>query len=72
MDPDVLIENITVWYGKQISLTTYEEYLDTYIQITKPEQIPSFFYRLFYEKSKTREFAQKLRDFGIEVIRCGS
>jgi hypothetical protein len=69
MDPDVLVENIVVWYGRQISKTTYEEYLDTYIQITKPEQIPSFIYRLFFEKTKKREFAQKLRELGIQVIR---
>lgn len=69
MDPDVLVENIIIWFGHEIDQTTFNDYLRVYIETSKPDDISSLMYRLFHQRSKTREFQTMVASKGIKVSR---
>lgn len=69
MDPEVLVENIIIWFGHEIDEATYNDYLNTYVDIEKPDHVSSLIYRLFCYQSKAKEFRLMLASKGIIVVR---
>jgi len=67
IDPDVLVENIIIWFGYEIDQATFNDYLRTYIETSKPDDVSSLIYRLFHQRSKTREFESMVASKGIKV-----
>ena len=68
MDPEVLVDNIIIWFGHEINQATYDDYLNTYVDIAKLEHVSSLIYRLFYYQSKAKEFRLMLASKGISVV----
>lgn len=67
MDADFLVENMLLWFGTRVDEPTYRDYLDTYIDLSKPDHVPSFAYRLFFSHTKAREFQHLVSMRGIEI-----
>ena len=40
MEPDDLAANMVVWYGHHVSSYVFAEYLNTYIEMSKPDYLP--------------------------------
>ncbi len=68
MDANFLIENMVIWFGTRVNESTYKDYLNTYIDSSKPDHFPAFAYRLFCSQAKTREFRDLVGKRGIEII----
>ena len=40
MEPDDLAANMVVWYGRKVTNQVFDEYLKTYIELSKPDYMP--------------------------------
>lgn len=68
MDAHLLVENMIIWFGTRVDKETYEDYLDTYLDLSKPDHLPLFAYKLFFSQAKTKIFGETAAKRGVKVI----
>ena len=69
MDPTDLAHNMVVWYGHHVTRCVFEEYLETYIELAKPNFWPMPLYKALFTRKRTAEFVSVLKSHNIVV--CG-
>lgn len=67
MEPNDLVANMVVWYGHRVSRRVFEEYLETYIELAKPDFWPISLYKVFFTRTRTAEFVNVLKSHHIVV-----
>ena len=67
MEPDDLAANMVVWYGHHVSTCVFAEYLNTYIEMSKPDYLPMLVYKPLYSKVRRAEFMDSLRKCNVEI-----
>lgn len=69
MDPTDLAHNMVVWYGHHVTRRVFEEYLETYIELTKPDFWPMLLYKALFKRARKAEFVNVVKSHNIVV--CG-
>ena len=67
MEPDDLAANMVVWYGHHVSSHVFAEYLNTYIEMSKPDYLPMLVYKSLFSKARKAEFMDSLHKCNIEI-----
>lgn len=67
MEPDDLAANMAVWYGHNVSSPVFAEYLNTYIELSKPDFMPMLIYKSLYRKTRKAEFMDSLQKCNIKI-----
>lgn len=67
MEPDDLIDNMIVWYGHHVSSYVFAEYLNTYIELSKPDYLPMLVYKSLFSRARRAEFMDSLQKCNIEI-----
>ena len=67
MEPDDLVDNMIIWYGSNVARTVFEDYLNTYIELCRPDYLPMFLYRALFTRPRTAEFMSALRRHSIAI-----
>lgn len=62
MEANELVENMVVWFGSVVSKSVYEDYLNTYIEMSKPDYWPMILYKLLFSRARTNEFLAAMKN----------
>lgn len=66
-DADWLIENLVHWYGMRVSKEVFDDYLNTYIELSKPSLTPMLLYKLIATRQRSKMFKSRANELGIVV-----
>ena len=62
MEANELVENMTIWFGSVVSKSVYEDYLNTYIEMSKPDYWPMILYKLLFSRARNNEFLAAMKN----------
>lgn len=64
---EILVENIIVWYGSSVSRKVFEDYVQTYIEMDKPNWLPMSIHKMICSRHMRREFSRLAEAQGILI-----
>lgn len=67
MKANELVENMVIWFGSVVSKSVFEDYLNTYIEMSKPAYWPLFLYKAFFSSTRSKEFMKAMRRHQVLV-----
>jgi len=67
MEAHELVENMVVWFGSVVNKSVYEDYVNTYIEMSKPDYWPLFLYKAFFFSTRSKEFMKAMRQHQVLV-----
>ena len=62
MEAHELVENMTIWFGSVVSKSVYEDYVNAYIEMSKPDYWPMILYKLLFSRARTNEFLVAMKN----------
>lgn len=67
MEANELVENMVIWFGSVVSKSVFEDYLNTYIEMSKPDYWPLFLYKTIFSSTRSEEFMKAMRRHRVLV-----
>ena len=64
---EILVENIIVWYGGAVSREVFDDYVQTYIEMDKPDWFPMMVHKLICGHQMRSEFSRLVKAQGILI-----